>query len=276
MTAPKVAIIAGRGLLPTLIARSLEAQGTPFVLAQMQGFVADNPGGWPVETFRIEQLAPLFDRLAALDVAQVIFAGAVQRPQVDPQTIDPKTAALLPRLLPAFQTGDDSLLRAVIGLFEEAGFAVVGTADIAPDLLAGEGVLTKAQPSEAERADADRAAKIVGVLGREDIGQGAVVAGGLCVAVETLPGTDAMLGFVAGLDYQRAANGARGVFFKAPKPGQDRRIDLPTIGPDTIEACAKAGIAGLAIEAGGVLMLDRDALLARADALGLFIWGRPA
>ncbi|MBL3554656.1 LpxI family protein, partial [Rhodovulum sulfidophilum] len=121
-----------------------------------------------------------------------------------------------------------------------------------------------------------RAAAIVAALGASDLGQGAVVAQGLCLAVETLPGTDAMLAWVA--DVAGACRpdpkGAKGVLCKAPKPSQDRRVDLPAIGPATVEAAHRAGLAGIAVEAGGVLVLEPEETLARADALGLFLWVR--
>ncbi|MBC57717.1 MAG: phosphatidate cytidylyltransferase [Confluentimicrobium sp.] len=270
------AIIAGQGALPGLLARRLEAEGAPFVLAEMEGFVVENPGGWPVERFIVERLALLFDRLRDLGMTRVVFAGAVSRPALDPGRIDPKSAMLLPALIPAFQAGDDALLRAVIGLFEDAGFDVVGADAIAPELVPGEGVLTPDQPSEDDRADAARAAQIVTALGAIDVGQGAVVAQGLCLAVETLPGTDAMLRWLADVagGCRADAAGAKGVFYKAPKPGQDRRVDLPVIGPGTVAGVARAGLAGIVIEAGGVMILEREATLAAAQAEGLFIWAR--
>lgn len=270
------AIIAGTGALPVLLARRLEAGAQPFVLAQMEGFAVENPGGWPVQDFRVEGLALLFERLRASGVTQVVFAGAVARPRIDPSQIDPQTAQLLPRLLPAFQQGDDALLRAVIALFEEAGFAVAGAADVVPDLLPAPGVLTGAAPDDTDKADAARACAIVTALGAADVGQGAVVAQGQCLALEALPGTDAMLAWVA--DVAGACrpdpSGAGGVFYKAPKPGQDRRIDLPVIGPETVRAAARAGLAGIVTEVGGVMLLERDAVVQEADRLGLFLWVR--
>ncbi len=136
-------------------------------------------------------------------------------------------------------------------------------------------MLTAAQPGKADEKDATRAAAIVAALGQADVGQGAVVAQGLCLALETLPGTDAMLRFVAGLDDLRPdPKGAKGLLYKAPKPGQERRVDLPALGPGTVRAAAEAGLGGIAFEAGGVMLLDRDQMLAEADRLGLFLWAR--
>lgn len=276
MTAPKTAIIAGRGVLPGLLADRLERDGAAFVIAELAGFPMENRAGRPVETFAVEGLALLFDRLQALAVTQVIFAGAVARTRLDSTKIDPKTAQLLPKILPALQQGDDATLRAVISLFEEAGFAVLGVEAVAPDLVPQAGVLGTVQPGTADEQDAARAATIVKVLGAADVGQGAVVAQGLCLAVESLPGTDAMLRWVRDVAgaMRPDANGAKGVLYKAPKPGQERRVDLPAIGPDTVIAADDAGLAGIVIEAGGVMLLDPDATLTEAEARGLFIWAR--
>ncbi|SMX34960.1 LpxI family protein [Actibacterium lipolyticum] len=272
----KTAIIAGTGVLPGILADRLDETNTPYVIAELEGFAMENPKGRPVERFIVERLALLFDRFDDLGVEQVIFAGAVSRPAIDPERIDPKTATLLPVLLPAFQQGDDALLRAVIALFEDAGFSVVGVDSVAPELVPGEGVLTTAQPSQDDKADADRAAKVVAGIGALDVGQGAVVAQGLCLAIETLPGTAAMLRWVAEVAKTCRANpnGAKGVFFKAPKPGQERRIDLPAIGPDTVVQADAADLAGIVIEAGGVMLLDPEATIAEANSRGLFIWAR--
>lgn len=273
---PGTALIAGTGTLPLLLAARLEAEGQPFLLAEMEGHPVSAPADWRVERFCVEQLALLFDRLREAGMTRVVFAGAVARPQIEPSRIDPKTAQFLPRLVAALQQGDDALLRSVIGLFEEQGFEVVGAEAIAPELVPGEGVLGEVHPSEANRKDAARAAEIVAALGALDVGQGAVVAQGLCLAVETLPGTDAMLQWVADVAgaMRPDPQGAKGVFYKAPKPGQERRVDLPAIGPETIAGAARAGLAGVVIEAGGVMILDRAVTLAEADRHGLFLWAR--
>ena len=262
----RTAIIAGQGALAPAIAARLQDP----VVAALEGFAP----AIPHESFRLERLVPFFDWLAEPGVDRVTFAGAVRRPRLDPEAFDPRTASLVPRILTAMQSGDDAALREVIALFEEAGFAVAGTQEIAPDLVPGEGFLV-GEPTAADIADADRAATIVEGLGALDLGQGAVVAQGLCLAVETLPGTGAMLDFVAAhRDMRPRPNGPRGVFWKAPKPGQDRRIDLPAIGPDTVDQVARAGLAGIAWQAGGVILLEREVAVERARAAGVFLWAR--
>ena len=267
----RTALIAGRGMLPAALVAA--AATRPFVAA-MDGFLPD--GLTPDLTFRLERLMPFLGALHDAGVAQVVFAGAVTRPRgFEPGLIDPATATVLPALMAAMQAGDDATLRAVIALFEANGLTVTGPADLAPDLLPPEGLLT-GTVTDRDRADASRAATIVVALGAVDVGQGAVVQQGLCLAVEALPGTDAMLATVAAMDLGLRPDPAagRGLLWKAPKPGQDRRIDLPTIGPATVTAAARAGLGGIAFQAGGTILLDRAATIAACEKAGLFLWSR--
>lgn len=262
----RTAIIAGQGALAPALAAGLD---DPLVFA-LEGFSPD----LPATRFRLERLVPFLDELIAANVSRVVFAGAIRRPRLDPEAFDPRTAQLVPRILMAMQSGDDAALRAVLDIFEESGLEVAGVDQVMPALLPCEGVLA-GTPSDADRRDAGRAAEILAATGALDLGQGAVVAQGLCLALETLPGTDAMLDFVAAHGHLRPnPNGARGVLYKAPKPAQDRRIDLPTLGPDTVARAAKAGLAGIAWQAGAVILLNADEAQRRAEEAGLFLWAR--
>lgn len=264
------AVISGQGALPAALVAALDPAP---VVAAMEGFAP--VGLVPDMVFRIERLVPFLRRLQDAGVTRVCFAGAATRPRLEPALIDPSTAQLLPRLMAAMAQGDDATLREVIAIFTDEGFVVAGVADIAPDLIPGAGLLTGMTAPVDER-DAARAGAIVAALGAVDVGQGAVVQQGLCLAVEALPGTDAMLRGVADIPPALRPDPAlgRGVFYKAPKPGQDRRIDLPTLGPETLDHVAAAGLAGIAWEAGGVICLDRPKMIALADRLGLFLWAR--
>lgn len=266
------ALIAGRGALPAALAAAMPL---PALICAMDGFSPDSVA--VDQVFRVERLALLLRWLEDQGVSRVVFAGAVQRPRLDPSLFDPQTAQMVPRLMAALQAGDDATLRAVVAIFEEAGFTVVGVADIAPALVPGAGLLT-GQTSAVDDQDAKRAAAIVLALGGVDVGQGAVVQQGLCLAVEALPGTDQMLAAVADLSdaLRPDPTGGKGVFYKAPKPGQDLRIDLPTLGVQTVERAAAAGLAGIAWQAGGVICLDLPAMIATAHAAGLFLWSRSA
>lgn len=267
------AVIAGGGHLAGVLARA--APEPPLIVA-LEGFAPADLA--PDITFRLEGLGGLFDDLHRRGVTRVCFAGAVQRPRIDPARIDAATAALLPRMQRAMMQGDDATLREVIALFEEARFAVVGADAVAPDLVRATGVLA-GEPGAQDRRDAARAAEITHALGAVDVGQGCVVQQGLCLAVEALPGTDAMLMGVAMLPTHLrpdagAAGDGRGLLYKAPKPGQARRIDLPALGPRTIRHVIDAGLGGIAWEAGGVLVLDLSRMQEMARDAGIFLWAR--
>lgn len=276
MPGAPIGIIAGGGVLPAELFAALRDAGRGVEVFALRGH---EPAGIPADFFHvfdIERLVPLFHVLHERGVEEVVMAGAARRRRLDPERMDPDTAQLLPSLLPAFAAGDDATLRAVIALFEDAGFTVRGAGDVAPGLLAAPGCLAGAEPGAADRADIDRAAAIVAALGAADVGQAAVVAQGLCLGVEALAGTDAMLADLAPrADTLRPdLGGARGVLYKAPKPAQERRADLPAIGPDSVRGAAACGLAGIAVEAGGVLILQRAATCRAAGAAGLFLWAR--
>lgn len=255
------AILAGMGALPGLL---LEAELAYVV--QFRGVAIERHNAPPIKA-RFEQLGLLFDALRAKDVTEVCLAGAMSRPPLDPVAFDPLTASKMPLLMQAMGQGDDALLRAVISVIEEAGFSVIAAHDIRPDLVAPAGVLAGERMGE---SDAARARAVLDALGPLDVGQGAVAARGQVIGVETLQGTDAMLGFVG-----TSAPGSNGVFVKRPKPGQDLRVDMPAIGPETVRNAAAAGLAGIEIAAGNVLLLDRDAILAACAETGMNLWAGP-
>lgn len=265
----RTALIAGAGDLPAAL---VAAMAEPPLVCAMDGFL---PAGLiPDMLFRIERLVPLLRSLEERGVTRIAFAGAVRRPRLDPALFDAGTAQMVPQLLAAMQGGDDATLRAVIAIFEEAGLTVVGAAEIAPHLVPGACVLA-GDPGPQDRADAARAEKIAAALGALDVGQGCVVAQGLCLGAETLAGTDAMLAAVAALGALRPdpARG-RGLLYKAAKPGQDLRVDLPVIGPATLDHVQRAGLGGIAFQAGGVICLDLPLMQALAAERGLFLWAR--
>lgn len=257
-----LALIAGQGGLPGALVAARQTQ--PYIAA-MDGFPPDELT--PDEVFRIEHLGSFLKGLTARGITQVAFAGAMARPPIDQSQIDADTMPLVPRLAMAMGQGDDALLREVLAVFEEAGLSVVGADQIAPHLLPGPGILGTQAPSTMAESDVKRAAEIVQKMGQADVGQACVVHRGQALAIEGLFGTDWMLNSLGA-----RPDGKGGVFFKAPKPDQDRRVDLPTIGPETVRRAATAGLDGLALAAGGVLVLDQAATVAEADALGLFLW----
>ena len=292
-----LALIAGRGQLPGHI---LAAHGAPVVVAALDGFPPDHLS--PDITFRVERLGSFIADLKARGVTQICMAGAIGRPRLDPAMIDAATMPLVPRMMQALGQGDDGALRVVIALFEEAGFTIRAAHEICPDLLMTAGVPTRAQPRPEHEGAARLGMSTIAEMGRSDTGQACVVRRGDVLAREGADGTDAMLarlgsgpasaadpdpltwGFTAltdaattALDWlggREAADHSGAILCKAPKPAQDRRVDLPTIGPGTAMRAADAGLDGIVIEAGGVFVLDQPAVLRILDDKGLFLWVR--
>lgn len=268
----RVGIIAGGGDLPRLLVSACRARGTPpFVLA-LEGHaeevaVVDVDHAW----VRLGALGEAFRLLKQAGVTEVVFAGSIRRPSLATLRPDARGAAFLARL-GGKALGDDGLLRAVAAEFTREGLVLRGAHEILSGILAREGAYGSLAPSPADATDIARGVEVARGLGALDVGQGAVVQQGIVLAVEAVEGTDAMLGRCAGLK----RDGAGGILVKVCKPNQDRRLDLPTIGTDTVEAAAAAGLRGIAIEAGAALVLDAEAIGARADALGLFVVGLAA
>jgi len=262
----RLAILCGGGSLPVALA----AAHPDAMCVVFEGVAHDMPG--EVHTHRFEKMGGLFDALKAGDVTRLVMAGGLGRPALNPAEFDAGMMAIAPRLLPALQGGDDAILRLIIAVFEEQGFEVVGAHELLEGLTAEEGLLAGPEPSEMALQDASRAADILLALSPLDVGQGAVVAAGLALGIETLQGTDAMLRFVAETPDQLRRG--KGVFLKAPKRGQDLRVDMPAIGPDTVRAAAEAGVEGIVVSAGRVVVLDRPKTLSALKDTGLFLLAR--
>ena len=263
--AKTLGLIAGGGALPRRLAEAARAEGREVFVLGVLGFaeaaLVEEFGGIELA---IGQIGKQIDALKAANCSEVVIAGVVKRPDLEKLKFDMRGTLLVPKLLAAAGKGDDALLRVVVEVFEGEGFRVIGADDVLVSLLATAGVIAGHAPNPGERADIAKAGRIAAEIGRLDIGQGAVVARGLVLAVEAQEGTDAMLRRVAELPATlRGAREARcGVLVKRPKPQQERRIDLPTIGLETVRRIADAGLAGIAVEAGAALVMDREALAA--------------
>jgi DUF1009 family protein len=221
--------------------------------------------------WRLETLVTDIARLRAEGATEICLAGGIRRPALDPTLVDDATRPVLARIAGALSAGDDGALRIFFALFEDAGLRVIPAQDLRPDLLPPPGVPTDAQPGPRVVAEADRGMAVIAALGAVDVGQSCVVRAGQVLAVEAATGTDWMLASLS----PAPPVAAGGVLVKAPKPAQDRRADLPAIGPGTAEGAARAGLAGIVVQAGGVMVLDLPATLAACDRAGLFLWVRP-
>lgn len=273
----KLGLIAGGGRLPLEILNACKAAERPAFVVRLKGFADPALAAFDGVEAGIAEFGKTFKALKAARCKSVCFAGRVPRPDFAALRPDLRGMAALPGAVAAAARGDDALLRFIVQSFEREGFAVEGADQVVGGLTLSEGPLGARTPSPADGLDIDRAMTVARTLGGLDVGQGAVCVRGLVLAVEAQEGTDAMIRRCAGLPaaLRGSPQSPAGVLAKAPKPSQDRRIDLPTIGPATVLAAAQAGLAGIVGEAGGLLVVDRAEVIAQADALGLFIYGLP-
>ena len=271
----KLGLIAGAGGLPAEIADHCRKAGRPYFVIRLRGIADDATLGHPSEEIGIAELGKCFKVLRREGCEAVCFAGLVARPDFGALKPDMRGVAALPGIVAAARHGDDALLRRVLEEFAKEGFAIEGVHEAVGAMTLPLGLLGKHGPAGEHRADIERALEVAREIGRLDVGQGAVVCNGLVLAVEAQEGTDAMLRRVADLPVAlRGVPGAfKGVIAKAPKPIQELRVDLPTIGVATIRGAAKAGLAGVVGEAGRLLIVDREAVIAAADEFGLFVLG---
>jgi hypothetical protein len=268
-------IIAGGGNLPLRLAAACADSGRKFFLVALENYADKAVETFPHAWTSLGALGHTMKLLKGAGCGEVVFAGVVRRPDFSKLKLDWRGARLLPKVVRAASRGDNAVLSAILEEFEQAGFRVVGAEEVFAGLLAKPQVLTRVAPAPRDERDIARGVETVRALGRLDIGQGAVVCEGLVLAVEAAEGTDAMLERCALLpaEIRGSAAARRGVLVKLPKPAQERRIDLPTIGVATIERAALAGLAGIAVEAGAALIIDESKVVARADELGLFLAG---
>ena len=271
-------IIAGLGALPVQVAEAAVARGQGVYVLRLKGFEEAALERFPGEVAGIAELGKAIKAFRGAGCEQVCFAGIVKRPDFKALKPDMKGMSLLPKAIAAARKGDDALLTFMIQVFEDEGFQIIGAEEAAGHLKAPAGLFAGPQPSDTQISDLKKAAHVALEIGRLDIGQGAIVADGLVLCVEAQEGTDQMLARCAALPPEiRGSAAARlGVLVKRPKPQQERRIDLPTIGTTTLEGAAEAGLSGIGYEAGGALIIDAEAVRKRAEELSLFLYGFPA
>lgn len=272
----RIAVLAGRGEYPLRVASAAAAQGGSVYVAVLAG--AGDPAdyaAYDAKEYRLGQLGRFLDEIKRRQIDEIVMVGALPRPSFGSLAPELSTLKYLPHFARAFQGGDDHLLRGVVSFFEGRGLRVLGPADIAPDLVAPVGALGRHKPSTIAHEAIATGFSLLAALSPFDMGQAAIVADHRVVAVEAAEGTDAMIERVAGLVQAGRLKPGKGdgVLVKAPKLGQDLRVDMPAIGPDTVARVAAAGLAGIAIKAGSVLIGDRERLATLADASGLFIEG---
>ncbi len=267
-------IVAGRGSLPAYIAETASASHIPLHIVGIRGEAEPTIERFPHTWIKWGEVGKLFGALKKSGCTDLVIIGGVNRPNFDNIRVDLGAIKTLPFLLSLAKGGDDHILSRIVRFFEEKGYRVHGAGDVLPELLVPEGSLTARNLSAEDKADMTLAFNVVRAIGQLDIGQAAVVARGHVLAVEAAEGTDAMLERVADIKRQGRSHGDRsGVLVKAPKPGQEERIDMPTIGPETVRRAVAAGLSGIAAAAGHVLLADRAKTIGAATENKLFLVG---
>ncbi len=267
--AAKLGILAGGGPLPGYLVDACRSVGRDVFVIAFEGqadpdVIGDTPHAW----VRLGAAGEALDRLHAENVEEIVMAGPVRRPGWLELRPDRRAAKFLGRGL--LNKGDDGLLGAIVrALEEEEGFRVVGADDVLGDLQAPAGAFGREAPDRDAKSDIAFGVKVLSTTGPLDIGQAVVVQQGIVVGLEAAEGTRRLIERCG--DLQRQGRG--GVLVKLPKPGQETRADMPSIGPDTIIAAARSGLVGVAVAAGRTLVLDREAVVREADARGLFVVG---
>jgi UDP-2,3-diacylglucosamine hydrolase len=274
--AGSLAIICGGGSIPAAVAEAVARRGRRPVMFGIKGWAdAALVERYAHHWIAIGQAGRFFRLARAERCRDVLFIGTVLRPPITQLRLDWQTIRAMPGLIRAYRGGDDKLISGVARIAESGGLRVVGVKDVAPEVLVPEGVLGRYRPSDRDKTDIARALAVIGALGPFDVGQAAVVADNNVLGLEAAEGTDNLLSRIAELRRLGRVTAApgTGVLVKAPKPGQDRRLDLPSIGPKTVENVARAGLAGLAVTAGSTMIAEPNAVIAAADRERIFIVG---
>ena len=270
-------ILAGNGSLPLYIAERTIKSGRDVFILGINATADPKIENYPHTWLKWGEVDKLFKTLKKQNVEQLLFIGGVSRPDFKDIHFDFGMIRNLPFVFSLTMGGDDSVLTNIVGFVESKGVSIVGAHEIAPELTADRGVLTKKSPSKVDRKDIEKGIKTVLSLGEMDIGQGAVVAREYVLCVEAAEGTDNMLDRAKGLRQWGKGwlNKKNGVLVKLPKPNQELRIDMPTIGPKTIELVADAGLNGIAVVENKVLISEKQKTIELANKLGVFIIGLP-
>jgi DUF1009 family protein len=271
-----IALICAGGALPFAVADAMRASGRELVIIAAQGIADPGLERLGAHFLSLGQLGKLFALLRRERATGVVLIGAMNRPLLRSMRIDLVGWTYLFDFLRNIRRGDDGMLRGMMRWFEDQGFPVFGVGEVAPKLLAPEGAMGKVSPSADMLAAAGRGFACLDALSPFDIGQALITFGERIVAVEGAEGTDALIDRVGALRAEgRVPRSKRraGLLIKAAKSNQSLKVDLPVIGPRTVERAAAAGLVGIAIEAGRVLLFEAEATVAAADAAGLFLVG---
>ena len=269
---PGLGIVAGSGELPRVLIQACQDSGRPYYVLALEDTAEEATAALAGEYYSVIRFGAIgksFDILRKNNVSELVMAGRVTRPRITSIRPDMKGAKLLARIGAQLMSGDNELLASIIQFLEEEGFRVTGAEDVVHDLLTPEGMIGSIYPDKRAQADIESGARIARAVGALDIGQSVIMQNGLVLGIEAIEGTDGLIRRCTELKTEEKG----GVLVKVKKPQQEKRVDLPTIGVETVERLAECGFAGVAVEAGASLILNRREVARRADALGVFVIG---
>ncbi len=265
----KLGMIAGGGMMPVEIIKHCKAAGREIFVIGLESFASEEQLSDAPHIFaKIAEAGKMVKAFKQHNVYEIVLAGGIKRPSFKELIPDWLGLKIIAKLA-IKKMSDDSMFRAVIDEIEKHDFKVVGIEEVVPEMLFSEGIYGKVKPSNDDMDDIQRGITVAKALGAVDVGQAVVVQEGMVLAVEAVEGTDMMLSRASILKKE----GKAPVMVKVLKPGQDMRVDLPAIGLQTIEQLKKYGIKGIAVESGGILLIERDAVIEMADREGIFIIG---
>ncbi|MDR1678667.1 MAG: UDP-2,3-diacylglucosamine diphosphatase LpxI [Prevotellaceae bacterium] len=262
-------LIAGSGMMPVEIIRHCNRNDIPIFVVGLEPFADEEQLAEAPHIFaRLGEVGKMMKALKEHNVHNIVLAGGIKRPSFKELIPDWEAVKIIAKIAMK-KMSDDNLFRVVMDEIEKRGFKVVGIEEVVPEMLFQEGIYGKVKPSKEDMDDIERGWTVAKAIGAVDVGQAVVVQEGLVLAMEAIEGTDMMLARAASLRKE----GKKPVMVKVLKPGQDMRVDLPAIGLQTIDLFIKYGIGGIAVEAGGILLIEKDAVIKKADENGIFIIG---
>lgn len=263
----KLGVIAGSGALPHKLINACQALCIEVFIIGFHGQTSDLLfQGHDHILVKLGQAGKVLDALRARQIQDLVLIGSIKRPSFIDLKPDLKAAKFFARF--GYKAlGDSGLLSALRVFLEEEGMRVHGVHKFCPDLLVKEGNYSTVVPTDDQFDDIKIGVNAALDLGAKDIGQACIVRDGEVVEREDASGTDAML-----KRYMKH-HGSSGVLVKLCKPQQDEDLDLPTIGPKTIENAAKAGVSGIVMHAGKSLMVDEEHVVQLANDHKIFVIG---
>ncbi|MDR0332179.1 MAG: UDP-2,3-diacylglucosamine diphosphatase LpxI [Dysgonamonadaceae bacterium] len=262
-------IVAGSGMMPVEIIKHCNKHHIPVFVVGLESFATAEQLSEAPHTFaKIGEAGKILKAFKENNVRDIVLAGGIKRPSFKELIPDWEGMKIMAKLAMK-KMSDDNLFRVVIDEVENRGFKIVGIEEVVPEMLFQEGIYGKAKPDKDDMNDIERGWTVAKAIGAVDVGQAVVVQEGLVLAMEAIEGTDQMLARAASLRKE----GKKPIMVKVLKPGQDMRVDLPAIGLQTIDLFIKHGIGGIAVEAGGILLIEKDAVIKKADENGIFIIG---